>query len=116
MKYNRDEFDRGQSSAFPVRAQEPAGRHLRLQSMKRTTGRKLQASRHRLFSKSPLCVMCQKRGKVTPAKHRDHIVALANGGKDTDDNVQALCLECHREKTASDLGVNYRPPTPVTGW
>lgn len=36
------------------------------------------------------------REAVTP----DHIVPLAFGGTDTDDNVQCLCAECHAIKTA----------------
>ena len=60
--------------------------------------------------------MCEQRGKVTAATQRDHIVALAKGGEDTEANTQALCDECHREKTAEDLGQTYRPPTPTTGW
>ena len=83
---------------------------------KRYTGRRLQAARQRLFQRQPLCVVCQSRGKVAAAVHRDHVIALVNGGTDTEDNTQALCAECHREKTAADLGTTYRPPTPLSGW
>lgn len=41
----------------------------------------------------------------------DHIVALANGGKDIDSNLQVLCSGpkgCHAKKTARDLG--HTPP------
>ena len=84
--------------------------------MKRVRGRKLQASRYRLLSTTPLCVMCSERGVITAAVHRDHVVALVNGGQDVDSNTQALCAECHREKTAKDLGQVYRRPTPISGW
>ncbi|AGZ34618.1 phage holin [Pseudomonas sp. VLB120] len=29
----------------------------------------------------------------------DHIVALANGGADDDDNLRAINRDCHKEKT-----------------
>lgn len=32
----------------------------------------------------------------------DHIAPLADGGLDTDDNVQVLCNTCHDEKTAQE--------------
>lgn len=87
-----------------------------MKKQKRTTGRALQAARRRLFQRQPLCVICESRGRIAAAVHRDHVVALANGGEDNDANTQALCEECHREKTAADLGQTYRPPTPVAGW
>lgn len=37
----------------------------------------------------------------------DHIIALCNGGTDDWDNLQPLCIECHRKKTVLDLEV-YR--------
>ena len=33
---------------------------------------------------------------------RDHIVPLAEGGRDTDDNTQALCEACSDTKTAAE--------------
>lgn len=51
----------------------------------------------------PRCARCL--GECLPSRMQiDHIVALVNGGEDVDDNVQALCLECHRRKTNEDLG------------
>jgi 5-methylcytosine-specific restriction endonuclease McrA len=34
----------------------------------------------------------------------DHIVPLWEGGPDVLENIQTLCLECHREKTALEAG------------
>ncbi|WP_459349167.1 HNH endonuclease [Cellulomonas olei] len=31
----------------------------------------------------------------------DHVVELADGGPDTDENARAACGPCHREKTAA---------------
>ena len=33
----------------------------------------------------------------------DHVIALELGGKDHDDNLQALCIEHHQSKTALDM-------------
>ena len=83
---------------------------------KRIRGRKLQQRRQRVLAKQPLCVMCQAEGKVTAAVHLDHIVALANGGPDTEDNVQPLCSRCHDVKTAKDLGYREKPTLGPDGW
>jgi hypothetical protein len=42
----------------------------------------------------------------------DHKVALVNGGSNDDSNLQLMCAECHRIKTATDLG--HRVKTGVT--
>lgn len=72
------------------------------QSVKRITGRRLQADRERLFSADPLCANCKKHGRVTAATQRDHIVPLAEGGQDVDENVQGLCDDCHKEKSLQE--------------
>jgi 5-methylcytosine-specific restriction protein A len=63
-----------------------------------------------------LCVACQAKGKITPGAEIDHKVALVNGGDDNPDNLQTLCKECHREKTAQDTGTTYRPEIGLDGW
>lgn len=70
----------------------------------RIRGRALQRIRGRTLSLNPLCVSCQAMGIVSIATQVDHIVALVNGGTDTQDNRQGLCDECHRLKTSDDLG------------
>jgi 5-methylcytosine-specific restriction protein A len=37
--------------------------------------------------------------RVSAATIRDHVVPLAEGGRDEETNVQAICMDCHREKT-----------------
>jgi 5-methylcytosine-specific restriction endonuclease McrA len=37
--------------------------------------------------------------KYRPAKHVDHIVPKALGGTDDEGNLQAICVECHQQKT-----------------
>ena len=70
----------------------------------RITGRTLQAIRKRHLSAQPLCVVCDKAGRVTLAQELDHIIALCNGGTNDDDNLQPLCKACHTDKTRTDKG------------
>lgn len=54
-----------------------------------------------------------KRGLPHPrAPELDHIVALANGGSHTWDNVQCSCRECNGRKGASDYGQMLLFPKP----
>lgn len=68
----------------------------------RITGSKLQAIRARWLSLHPLCVDCEKLGRVTAARELDHIVPLHLGGQDNDSNRQGLCVECHKVKTRQE--------------
>jgi 5-methylcytosine-specific restriction protein A len=79
---------------------------------KRMTGRKLQAARARLFTANPLCVECDKHGRVRLATQRDHRVPLSEGGADDDSNVQGLCDDCHEEKS---LGERLRAQSRARG-
>ena len=36
---------------------------------------------------------------IPPDFHVDHIIALEDGGQDIAENLQALCVSCHSEKT-----------------
>lgn len=92
--------------------------------VKRITGRRLQEIRQRHFRLKPLCVRCELAGRVRAATQLDHIVALVNGGEDTDRNRQGLCYPCHVEKTAEDMlvrraltegqaGRPWRPAVPA---
>lgn len=51
----------------------------------------------------PLCVECQRVGRVVPATDVDHIVTKRDGGTDAWDNLQALCHACHSRKTMTEL-------------
>ena len=55
-----------------------------------------------------LCTMCQARGRLTLAVEVDHVHELADGGPDSDDNLQALCKPCHVEKTAAARAARVR--------
>lgn len=49
-----------------------------------------------------LCVPCRKSGKISVATAVDHIVPKSQGGTDEKGNLQAICAECHRAKTARE--------------
>ena len=84
--------------------------------MKRITGRTLQTLRARLLSDEPLCVHCTDQGRLSLAVEVDHIVPLYKGGSNEQDNMQGLCVECHKVKTAKDMGHRERVTIGVDGW
>lgn len=68
----------------------------------RIAGRQLQALRRDLFRSQPLCAECVRQGRVTLATERDHVVPLADGGRDEPSNTQGLCKPCHAAKSARE--------------
>ena len=71
------------------RIQGSAGVKLRTRRMERT---------------SWLCEGCSKPGNPVIAEFVDHIVPLALGGKDVDENTRNLCGPCHDKATAEQFG------------
>ena len=66
-------------------------------------GSSWDALRKRILSRDKgLCQPHLKQGKYRPAREVDHIICKAEGGTDDDDNLQAICTECHKEKTAEE--------------
>lgn len=63
------------------------------------------------------CERCGRRGRRLQA---DHITPVSQGGTHDLANLQALCLTCHRRKTAAEgQGFRRRPdpePRPRTAW
>ena len=49
----------------------------------------------------PLCVQCQREGRVTAATDVHHIQKRRDGGPDMAENLMALCHACHSKVTAS---------------
>lgn len=82
----------------------------------RLRGRAGMERRARWLRDNPLCVHCEAEGRVSVATVPDHIVALTNGGQDTEENLQSLCAEHHRIKTAKDLGYTPKPTIGKDGW
>jgi 5-methylcytosine-specific restriction protein A len=54
----------------------------------------------RLAWAKPLCVECEKQGRVSVVEEWDHIVPLWDGGADHETNLQGLCKPHHDAKTA----------------
>jgi len=51
----------------------------------------------------PLCELCEREGRLTPAQMVDHIIELKDGGdRLSEENAQALCWKCHNVKTAAE--------------
>lgn len=51
---------------------------------------------------------CRACGHVTKDLEVDHIINVAEGGSDDDSNLQALCVPCHQEKTATEAARGRR--------
>ena len=73
------------------------------------------------YADNPLCVECAKRGRVTVATIRDHIIPLAEGGEDVPENTQpfktkaesargrgALLRGCDEDGVPVDRGHHWR--------
>lgn len=70
---------------------------------KRKTGRQGVKDRERIKRRDQgLCQMCLKEGKLKVGTEVDHIISLAQGGEDDDENKWLLCTGCHHAKTASE--------------
>ena len=74
----------------------------------RIRGRALQAMRVRLFAARRWCVHCLMKGLHTKASIRDHIVPLAEGGRDDATNEQGLCQPCSDRKTHQESARGVR--------
>ena len=55
------------------------------------------------LQKHPLCAVCQREGKLTPATVVDHIIPHRGNQRLSWDekNWQPLCKDCHDKKTGS---------------
>lgn len=58
-----------------------------------------QKIRRAYLARFPLCVQCEREGRVTAATEVDHIRPLALGGTNDTHNLQPLCKSCHSKKT-----------------
>lgn len=63
-----------------------------------------------------LCQPCLRNNRTALANQVDHITPKAKGGTDDMDNLQAICPDCHRDKTATDNGYRVRPTIGADGW
>lgn len=49
-----------------------------------------------------LCQVCLEKGIYTKARQVDHKTPKAEGGTDDPNNLQSICIPCHRYKTANE--------------
>lgn len=49
-----------------------------------------------------LCQPCRLLGASVPAREVDHVRPLWDGGTDAEANMQAICVPCHRNKSAAE--------------
>jgi 5-methylcytosine-specific restriction protein A len=82
----------------------------------RIQGRAGQKLRERRLAAQPLCEDCLDKGLTTEAKTPDHILPLAQGGTDTDDNIRCLCQPCHAKRTAEQFGYKAKQQIGLDGW
>lgn len=55
-----------------------------------------------VLAQEPLCRECSAAGRTTASTDVDHIKPRTLGGTHDRSNLQALCAECHRTKTARE--------------
>lgn len=66
-------------------------------------GKAWDITRKRILSRDKgLCQPCLQDQRYRPAKQVDHKVPKFEGGGDDDNNLQAICLDCHKRKTAAE--------------
>ena len=83
----------------------------------RTRGRKWLAIRKAILNRDcGLCQVCIAQGRLTVATEVDHITQIADGGTDDYDNLQAICHDCHADKTARENGKRRRVAIGADGW
>jgi 5-methylcytosine-specific restriction enzyme A len=68
------------------------------------------ALRALVLSEEPLCGVCLAHGRTTASAEVDHILALEDGGTDDRDNLQGICVDCHKIKHGAT------PRVGVDGW
>lgn len=77
----------------------------RKKKRKRLSGRAWRLLRIKCLHRDKFrCRQCSAAGKLEV----DHIVPLVQGGREHEDNLQALCRDCHIRKTALE---NTKPRT-----
>ena len=53
--------------------------------------------RDKYISAHPLCEECEKRGRYVLANLVHHILPIADGGSNDEDNLMSLCTSCHEK-------------------
>jgi len=63
--------------------------------------------RLKLWTRNPHCANCGKLTNYPAGFEMDHIVPLSQGGADTEQNCQILCIDCHRAKSKNEASNRY---------
>ena len=71
-------------------------------SPKRLSGRALQTRNDRVKLRDKWT--CRHCGTITTELEIDHRVPLSEGGAESDENCQSLCIPCHEAKTKRETG------------
>jgi 5-methylcytosine-specific restriction protein A len=82
------------------------GREWRLTATQRGYNKRWTRAAALYRSQHPVCVMCERDGRVSPAECVDHIIPH-KGDQElfwNERNWQGLCWVCHSQKTASEQG------------
>lgn len=95
---------------------EAKGRNKPRENHGRIQGRAGVKLRKRRLAMQPLCEDCLAKGLTTLAVTPDHIIPLAKGGTDTDDNIRCLCEPCHEARTAEQFGYKAKVTIGLDGW
>lgn len=103
--------EQGEKRDAAIVAQAKKRRDARRRELKGTTaqrgyGARWQALRKRFILQHPYCERCLKEGRITPATDVDHIKPHRGCPRllFDENNLQALCHECHSRKTATEDG------------
>ncbi len=71
-------------------------------SYRRGYGRPWRNLRIQKLKLNPICEMCYRAGHIKQTEEVDHIVPIRFGGRNELENLQSLCIVCHRRKTQED--------------
>ena len=87
----------------------PTKQRMQVLAVDRLRGRAAVNRRTRWLQAHPLCVDCEREGRVTAGQVVDHIVPLWKGGSDDyEANGQTLCITHHDAKTAAEAAERAR--------
>ena len=90
------------------------GKLTALRPTPRLRGRAGQKQRERRLQRTNyLCEDCLAQGIIRLANIVDHIIPLAHGGPDTDENTRNLCDEHNLKRTAEQF--DLKSPVPAIG-
>lgn len=65
--------------------------------------RRWRVMRASFLYQHPLCMTCERVGRLIAAKVVDHIIPIKQGGARFEAaNLQSLCVRCHNGKTATE--------------